>query len=92
MSLRALNTGVSGIKQFQSALDNIGNNLANINTIGFKSSRVEFADTLNQTLKSSAPDSGAGYSGTATAQVGNGVTVAGIKNLFHPGCGDPDRG
>jgi flagellar hook protein FlgE len=85
MSLRALNTGVSGIKQFQSALDNIGNNLANINTIGFKSSRVEFADTLNQTLKSSAPDSGAGYSGTATAQVGNGVTVAGIKNLFTQG-------
>ncbi|MDA1276093.1 MAG: flagellar hook-basal body complex protein [Verrucomicrobia bacterium] len=85
MSLRALNTGVTGIKQFQSALDNIGNNLANINTVGYKSSRVEFADTLNQTLRAGTPDSGASGSGTAPAQVGNGVTVSGVKNLFTQG-------
>jgi len=85
MSLRALNTGVTGIKQFQSALDNIGNNLANINTIGYKSSRVEFADTLNQTLRAGTPDSGTTGSGTAPAQVGNGVVVSGVKNLFTQG-------
>ena len=84
MSLRALNTGVTGIKQFQSALDNIGNNLANINTIGYKTSRVEFADTLNQTLKTGTPD-GTSTTGTSPAQVGNGVTVAGVKNLFTQG-------
>ena len=86
MSLRALNTGVTGIKQFQSSLDNIGNNLANINTVGYKSSRVEFADTLNQTLLTGTPDAGDGSNtGTAPAQVGNGVIVAGVKNLFTQG-------
>ena len=84
--LRALNTGVTGIRQFQTNLDTIGNNLANVNTIGYKAGRVEFADTLNQTLRAGTPDSSTGLrSGTASVQVGNGVEVASVRNLFTQG-------
>jgi flagellar hook protein FlgE len=82
--LRSLNTGVTGIRQFQTTLDTIGNNLANINTIGYKAGRVEFADTLNQTLRAATPDSGTN-SGSSSVQVGNGVQVAGISNSFAQG-------
>jgi flagellar hook protein FlgE len=82
--IRALNTGVTGIRQFQTNLDTIGNNLANVNTIGFKAGRVEFADTLNQTLRPGTPDQGT-RSGTASVQVGNGVEVASVRNLFTQG-------
>ena len=40
--IRALNTGVLGMRQFQTSLDVIGNNLANINTVAYKGARVEF--------------------------------------------------
>lgn len=83
--IRALNTGVTGIRQFQTNLDTIGNNLANVNTIGYKAGRVEFADTLNQTLRAGTPDSGTSRSGTAAVQVGNGVDVASVRNLFTQG-------
>lgn len=82
--LRALNTGVTGMRQFLTNLDNIGNNLANVNTVGFKSGRVEFSDTLNQTLKAGTPDS-ATRSGTSSVQVGNGVEVGALRNLFTQG-------
>jgi flagellar hook protein FlgE len=82
--LRSLNTGVSGIRQFQTSLDAIGNNLANVNTVGYKAARVEFSDTLNQTLRAGTPDTTA-RSGSGAVQVGNGVEVSGIKNLFSQG-------
>ena len=82
--IRSLNTGVLGIKQFQTSLDAIGNNLANINTIGFKGARVDFSDTLAQTMRAPTPDTGT-TSGQAGMQVGNGVTVSAIKNQFTQG-------
>ena len=82
--IRSLNTGVLGIKQFQTSLDAIGNNLANINTIGFKGARVDFSDTLAQTMRAPTPDT-ASTSGTIGMQVGNGVTVSAIKNQFTQG-------
>lgn len=82
--IRALNTGVLGIKQFQTSLDAIGNNLANINTVGFKGARVDFSDTLAQTLRAPTPDTAA-TSGTSGMQVGNGVSVSAIKNQFTQG-------
>ena len=82
--IRSLNTGVLGIKQFQTSLDAIGNNLANINTIGFKSARVDFSDTLAQTMRAPTPDT-ATTSGAAGMQVGNGVTVSAIKNQYTQG-------
>ena len=82
--IRSLNTGVLGIRQFQTSLDAIGNNLANVNTVGYKSARVDFSDTLAQTLRAPTPDSGGG-TGVAGMQVGNGVTVTAIKNEFTQG-------
>jgi flagellar hook protein FlgE len=82
--IRSLNTAVLGIKQFQTSLDAIGNNLANINTIGYKGARVDFSDTLAQTLRAPTPDTGT-VSGTAGMQLGNGVKVAAIKNEFTQG-------
>ncbi len=82
--IRSLNTGVLGMQQFQTNLDAIGNNLANINTVAYKSARVDFADTLNQTLRAPTPDSGA-VSGKSGMQVGNGLTITAIKNSFTQG-------
>ena len=82
--IRSLNTAVLGIKQFQTSLDAIGNNLANINTVGYKGARVDFSDTLAQTLRAPTPDTGT-VSGTAGMQLGNGVKVAAIKNEFTQG-------
>ena len=82
--IRSLNTAVLGIKQFQTSLDAIGNNLANINTVAYKGARVDFSDTLAQTLRAPTPDTAAA-SGTAGMQLGNGVKVASIKNEFTQG-------
>ena len=82
--IRALNTGVLGMQQFQTSLDVIGNNLANINTVAYKGARVEFQDTLSQTLRAPTPDT-ANTSGAAGMQVGNGMSVSAIKNTFTQG-------
>ncbi len=82
--IRSLNTGVLGMQQFQTNLDAIGNNLANINTVAYKSARVDFADTLNQTLRAPTPDSGS-VSGKTGMQVGNGLIITAIKNSFTQG-------
>ena len=82
--IRALNTGVIGMRQFQTSLDVIGNNLANINTVSYKGARVEFQDTLSQTLRAPTPDT-ATTSGAAGMQVGNGMTVSAIKNNMTQG-------
>jgi flagellar hook protein FlgE len=76
--LRSLNSGVSGIQQFQGRLDVIGNNIANSNTTGFKSARTDFADSFSRTLQVSS-------AGAAGMQIGSGVTTAAIKNLFTQG-------
>ena len=81
--LRALSSGVSGIQQFQNSLDVIGNNIANSNTIAFKSARADFSDAFSQTLQvSSASSNGAGQSGM---QVGSGVSTSAVKNMFTQG-------
>jgi flagellar hook protein FlgE len=65
-------------------LDVTGNNIANVNTVGFKSSAVEFEDTLSQLFSgATAPNGGAG--GTNPAQIGLGVKVAGISTNFTEG-------
>lgn len=81
--LRALSSGVSGIRAFQNALDVIGNNIANSNTTAFKSARTDFADAFSQTLQvSSASSSGSNQAGM---QVGSGVITSSVKNLFTQG-------
>jgi len=80
--LRSMFSGVSGLRSHQTRMDVIGNNIANINTVGFKASRVTFQEIYNQTLKAaSAPTSATGRGGVNAQQVGLGVSVASIDVL-----------
>ncbi len=82
--LRSLFSGISGLRSHQTMLDVTGNNIANVNTTGFKSSQVQFQDTLSQVLQNGGgAQDGAG--GTNPAQVGLGVRVAGITTNFTQG-------
>ncbi len=82
--MRSLFSGVSGLKNHQTRMDVIGNNISNVNTTGFKSSRVTFADTLNQTMTgASSPTANLG--GTNPKQIGLGSSVSSIDLLFTDG-------
>src|SRR6478752_6863618 len=82
--LRSLYSGVSGMRGFQTKLDVIGNNIANVNTIGFKGGRVMFKDILSQTVAGvSAADENRG--GVNAQQVGLGVSIAAIDTVHTAG-------
>jgi flagellar hook protein FlgE len=85
--LRSMFSGVSGLRSHQTMMDVIGNNIANVNTVGFKSSSVIFQDLLSQALRGAgAPTTGTtGNGGTNPAQVGLGVRVAGVSTSFTQG-------
>lgn len=86
--LRSLFAGISGLRVNQTMLDVTGNNIANANTVGFKSSSTVFQDTLSQMLTaSSAPSgtTGTGLGGTNPIQVGLGVQVAATNTNFNQG-------
>lgn len=82
--MRSLYAGVSGIKVHQTRMDVIGNNIANINTVGFKSSRTTFADVLSQT-QSGASEPSETRGGISPRQIGLGVAVASIDLLTADG-------
>jgi flagellar hook protein FlgE len=77
--MRSLFSGVSGLKVHQTKMDVIGNNIANVNTVGFKSSSVNFSDVFYQTTQSaSGPNSATGTTGRNAMQIGLGANVASI--------------
>ncbi len=80
----ALLAGVSGLRAQQQMIDVTGNNLANLNTMSFKSSRITFADLLSETLKE-ASQPGTNLGGTNPQQVGHGVRVASIDRNMSQG-------
>jgi len=82
--LRSLFAGISGLRVNQTMLDVTGNNIANANTIGFKSSSTVFQDTLSQMLTSGSA-AGGGLGGTNPIQVGLGVQVAATNTNFNQG-------
>lgn len=79
--MRSLFSGVSGIKVHQTRMDVIGNNIANINTIGFKGSRTTFSDMLSQ-LQSAASAPTTSRGGINPRQIGLGVNVESIDLIF----------
>jgi flagellar hook protein FlgE len=82
--LRSLYSGISGLHAHQQMMDVTGNNIANVNTVGYKASTVQFQDTLSQMLGAAgAPQNGQG--GTNPAQVGLGVKNSGIISNFAQG-------
>jgi len=75
--MRSMYAGVSGLKTHQTRMDVIGNNIANVNTAGFKASRVTFKEMLSQTLSGAkAPQDNRG--GMNPQQVGLGVSLGSI--------------
>jgi flagellar hook protein FlgE len=82
--LRSLYSGISGLHAHQTMMDVTGNNIANVNTVGYKASSVQFRDTLSQMVGAAgAPQNGMG--GTNPAQVGLGVSNNGIVANFAQG-------
>ncbi|MCQ1954657.1 flagellar hook protein FlgE [Arthrobacter sp. zg-Y238] len=82
--LRSLYSGISGLRSHQTMLDVTGNNIANVNTTGYKATAVQFQDTLSQ-LTQGATAPGANNGGGNPAQVGLGVLVSGITTNFTQG-------
>lgn len=82
--MRSLYSGVSGLRNHQTRQDVIGNNIANVNTYGFKAGRANFQDMLSQTLKGAASAQG-NLGGTNPMQVGLGMSVASIDTIFTDG-------
>ena len=72
----ALYTGISGLNASSTEMDVISNNIANVNTVGYKSQTTYFADVLSQSLSGGA---------SGTMQVGRGVEVSDIGTQFGPG-------
>lgn len=84
--IESLNTGVSTIKAFSTGMKVVGNNIANVNTIGFKSGRVEYSDNFSNTLRRSAPNDGSGNgSNQVSKQIGTGVNTEVISANFNQG-------
>jgi len=82
--MASLFSGVSGLKNHQVKMNVIGNNIANINTIGYKSARVNFQEALVTTLRGAGrPSAIAG--GTNPVQLGLGMQVATVDNMFKQG-------
>ena len=84
MALNSLFTGLSGILAHQTRTNVVADNIANVNTTGFKSRRASFQDQLAQTLKEATGPEG-GISGTNPAQAGTGVRLKSIDTTFTQG-------
>jgi flagellar hook protein FlgE len=82
--LRSLFTAVSGLRVHQTMMDVVGNNIANVNTTGYKTSQTVFEDTLSQMVSTSGGPQGL-RGGTNPAQIGLGVKVGGISTNFRQG-------
>ena len=97
--MRSLYSGISGLKNHQTRMDVIGNNIANVNTVGYKTSRVVFQDIFSQTAKSGTADLYAqdlnnttitnpalyrNIGGTNPMQIGLGIQLATVDVLHTP--------
>lgn len=82
--MRSLFAAVSGLRNHQLSLSVIGNNIANINTVGFKTGRTVFQEMLSETIQG-ASRSSASRAGTNPLQVGLGMSVASVSNNFGQG-------
>jgi flagellar hook protein FlgE len=80
----ALTAGVTGLQSNQKMLDIAGNNLANINTTGFKSSSITFSELLSETIKNASQPTGS-IGGTNPQQMGSGVGIANISRNMSQG-------
>jgi flagellar hook protein FlgE len=82
---KSLYSGVSGMSANMAQLDVIGNNIANSNTVGFKSGRVTFNEMLTQTIRSASRPVSGGLGGMNPQQIGLGTTVGSIDTNYGQG-------
>lgn len=81
-----LNSGVSALNTFSQSIQVISNNIANVNTTGFKTSRSEYADGFSNLLQQAAPSVASGTgSNVPSIQIGTGVQLAGVSSNFSQG-------
>lgn len=83
--IRAMFTAATGMIAQQTTIDTIANNLANVNTTGFKKSRVNFQDLLYETLKPPGGQTSNGSFVPEGIQIGHGVRPSSVAKLFTPG-------
>ena len=90
--MRSLYSGVTGLTTHQTRMDVIGNNIANVNTYGFKSSRTTFKDIYYQTVKSPSGGTASEKAGNNPTEVGYGVQIGSIdKNMSRSSFAGTDR-
>ncbi len=82
--MRALFAGVSGLRNHQTRMDVIGNNIANVNTIGFKAGRVTFKEAFSQLIRGASQPTG-NVGGTNPIQIGAGTNIGSVDQLFTQG-------
>jgi flagellar hook protein FlgE len=82
--LRSLYSSISGLRNHQTRMDIIGNNIANVNTVGYKSSRVTFEESLSQLLQGATRAEGGG-GGTNPMQVGLGMNLGSVDTRMNQG-------
>ncbi|MGI9515708.1 MAG: flagellar basal-body rod protein FlgG [Pirellulaceae bacterium] len=83
--LRAFFSSATGMRAQEMLIDNTANNLANVNTNGFKRSQVDFADLLYATVQTAGTEVAAGQTTPVGLQIGSGVRVTGTSKVFTPG-------
>ncbi len=83
--LRALYSASAGMQSQQTNLDVIANNLANVNTTGFKKAKAEFQDLLYQTTRAAGSEQGAGYQLPTGVQIGHGSRLVSTAKIFTTG-------
>ena len=82
--MRSLWSGISGMQAHQVAMDVEGNNIANVNTVGYKYQRTSFQDLLSQTTRGATSPQGK-LGGKNALQIGSGTTVATVERIFSQG-------
>jgi flagellar basal-body rod protein FlgG len=83
--IRALFTSSTGMNAQQAVIDNTSNNLANVNTNGFKRGQADFQDLIYVNQKAPGSEAAAGLNVPTGLQIGSGTRVAGITKIFTPG-------
>ena len=81
----SLLAGVSGLEAHQQMLNVVGNNLANLNTTGYKAQRMLFGDVLYETLRSASQGTSNGVGGTNPIQIGLGVSASSVSSNLQQG-------
>src|ERR1700730_4793861 len=80
LMMRSMFSAISGLKNHQTFMDVVANNIANVNTTGFKQARVTFQDILSQTVRGASGPQG-GLAGVNAEQIGLGVGLSGIDTI-----------